>query len=197
MEQKFFHGEITPDQVSQALIASFNRGNYQVQQVGTGDQIAVQIATPHFQQVGGATALSVFLQKIQDGISVQIGQQAWYGVAASIGETALTALRNPFALISRLDDLAQDVESIRLHDEVWSVIDSTCRALGGSYELSNRLKRYVCDYCNTANPPGESRCIACGAPLGEIQPFTCKKCGFAILHAEKICPNCHQPLYGD
>lgn len=175
-------------------MANFNRGNYQVQQIGTGNQIAVQIATPHFQQSGGATALSIYLQQVTDGVSVQIGQQAWFGVAASIGTTALAAFRNPFSLISRLDDLAQDVESIQLHDEVWSVIETTCQAMGGSYELSNRLKRYVCDYCNTANPPGEPRCIACGAPLGEIQPATCKYCGFVVIHPEKYCPNCKKPL---
>ena len=194
MEQKFFHGDIAPSNISQALISNFNRGNYQVQQIGDGDQIAVQIATPSFQQSGGPTALSVYIQKVTDGVSIQLGQQAWFGVAASIGTTALAALQNPFSLISRLDDLAQDVESIRLHDEVWSVIETTCRALGSGFEFSSRFKRYICEYCDTANPPGEPSCIACGAPLGEIQPITCKNCGFIIKRPEKYCPNCKKPL---
>lgn len=194
MEQKFFHGDITPDSISQALISNFNRGNYQVQQIGEGNQIAVQIATHNYQQSGGPTALSVHIQRIPDGVTVKLGQQAWFGVAASIGTTALAAFRNPFSLISRLDDLAQDVESIKLHDEVWNVIESTCRALGSGFEFSDRFKRYVCDYCDTANPPGEPRCIACGAPLGGIQPTTCKFCGFIIKRPEKYCPNCHRQL---
>jgi hypothetical protein len=194
MEQKFFHGNMQPGDISQSLIANFNRGNYQVQQIGTGDQIAVQIATPHISQSGGQTALSIYIQKVADGVSIQLGQQAWFGVAASIGATALAALRNPFSLISRLDDLAQDIESIQLREEVWSVVETICRALGSGYEFSNRFKRYVCDYCNTANPPGEPRCIACGAPLGGIQPTTCKNCGFIIKQPEKYCPNCKKPL---
>jgi hypothetical protein len=195
MEQRIFHGNIQPDTVSQAIIANFDRGNYKVQQIGSGDEIAVQIATPNYAQSGGQTALSVAIRKVADGISVTLGQQAWFGVAASIGVTALAALRNPFSLLSRLDDLAQDVESLKLRDDVWQLIDTTCRSIGSGFELSNRLKRYICDYCNTANPPGEPRCIACGAPLGDIQPNTCKNCGYIITNSETRCPNCGKPLF--
>jgi len=176
-------------------MANFNRGNFQVQQIGSGDQIAVQIATPQFSQSGGQTAISLAILKVPDGVSIQLGQQAWYGVAASLGQTALAALRNPFSLLSRLDDVAQDVESLQLKDEVWQVVEKTCRALGSGYDLSNRLKRYICVYCNTPNPPGEPRCIACGAPLGDIQPKTCKYCGYIVTAAEGYCPNCRRPLY--
>jgi len=60
----------------------------------------------------------VLIQKVEDGVSVQAGQQAWLGVAASLGYTALAALRNPFTLLGRLDDLAQDVEYIQLSDNI-------------------------------------------------------------------------------
>ena len=124
----------------------------------------------------------------------EIGQQAWFGVAASLGTTALSALRNPFALLGRLDDLAQDIENLTLSDRVWQVIASSAQARGASKKLSERLRRMECEYCGTANPVGEPSCIACGAPLGKVQPGTCPNCGFVVKAGEKQCPNCGNRL---
>jgi HAMP domain-containing protein len=124
----------------------------------------------------------------------KIGQQAWLGIAASLGTTALAAMRNPFNLLGRLDDLAQDIQNLQINEQVWQAIDEVARAAGASQELSNRLRRTVCPYCSTANPVGEPNCIACGAPLGEVQPDTCPNCGFVINHSETICPNCKRPI---
>ncbi|NMB88792.1 MAG: zinc ribbon domain-containing protein [Chloroflexi bacterium] len=194
MDQRIYHGQFKPVDLANILIAHFNRGNLRVQQVGNGNQISVQIATTAVPASGGQTALSVNFQKVEDGVLVQIGKQAWLGIAASLGQTAISAMRNPFSLLGRLDDLAQDVENLTLTNEVWSVIDAGARSIGTGHELSERLQRVVCEYCNTANPPGEPRCIACGAPLGDNQPVTCKRCGFVIQPTDKVCPNCQQPL---
>jgi len=190
METRIYHGKFSLADIAQNLIAYFNRGNFMVQQIGEGSNLAVQIASRNQASSGGQTALSVTLQAVTDGVSVRVGQQAWVSVAASLGFSALAALINPWNLLGRLDDIAQDIESIQLKDEVWQAIDSTARALGSGYELSDRLKRVVCEYCQTANPVGESSCIACGAPLGSTQPATCKNCGFVLTRIEKFCPNC-------
>jgi hypothetical protein len=194
MEQRIFHGKITPADFAQNLMAHFNRGNLRVQQIGSDDKISVQIATAQMAFSGGKTALSVQLQKVTDGVAVQIGQQAWFSVAASLGYSALTAWLNPWNLLNRLDDIAQDVESIRLADEVWKVLEGTAQALGSGYELSNRLRRSTCSYCGVANPVGEPACIACGAPMGNSQPFTCPKCGYVFREKIKACPNCGKPF---
>jgi len=191
---QIYHGDINPSDIARDLIAHFNRGAYQVQQIGRDPQIALQIATQSFSQSGGQTALTITIHQIEDGISVQVGKQALMGVAASLGTTALRAIRNPLSLLGRLDDIAQDIESLQLNEEIWQVIEHTAHQLGIGKDLSDRLKRYVCPYCNTANPPGESRCIACGAPLGEIQPRTCLNCGFVVTTLERVCPNCHSKL---
>lgn len=193
MERRIFHGNITAEDIARSLIAQFNRGNLRVQQVGSGKQIAVQIATASNARSGGQTAMSVHIQEAEDGIIVEVGQQQWLGVAASLGMSAISALRNPLNLLGRLDDIAQDIESLQLDDEVWRVIDATCKAMGAGHELSKRLRRTVCDYCNTANPVGEGRCLACGAPLGDVQPGTCASCGFVLKNNEKYCPNCGKP----
>jgi hypothetical protein len=145
-------------------------------------------------QSGGNTALTITLQSIEDGVMVEIGEQAWMGVAASLGHTAISALRNPLSLLGRLDDLAQDIENIQLKEKVWQTIDRAMSTLGASHELSARFSRVTCEYCETANPLGEGSCIACGAPLGDAQPTTCHHCGFVVSIEEQICPNCSQKL---
>jgi len=194
MQQRIYHGKIQPNDLARSLVAHFHRGNLRAQQIGSGDAIAVQIATTNRPSSGGQTALSISIQAMEDGISVKVGQQAWYGIAASLGVTAFTVLRNPLGIISRLDDIAQDIESLQLSEEVWKVIDSTTAAFNAGHEMSERLRRLVCDYCLTANPVGAGRCDACGAPLGILQPITCKRCGYVFSNEVKICTNCNNPL---
>lgn len=194
MDQRIYHGKITPQDLATSLVSNFNRGNIRVQQIGTGNRIAVQIATSEAAVSGGKTALSVNLQKVEDGVSVQIGRQAWVGVAASLGLSALFALSNPWTLLNRLDDIAQDYENLQLSEEAWKTIEGTARSLGSGYELSDRLRRSVCSFCGVANPIGEPSCIACGAPLGDVQPITCGKCGYIVKKTEGVCPNCGKRL---
>ncbi|GAB4580059.1 MAG: hypothetical protein Fur0022_27980 [Anaerolineales bacterium] len=194
METKFFHGNITPDELAQKLVAAFNRGNLRAQKIGSGNQTVVQIATDRYSRAGGQTATTVTIQKAPDGVAVQVGKQDWVGVAASLGKTAFSAFKNPFALLSRLDDLAQDIESLQLRERIWQTIQELAQTSNVSHELSERLRRLECAYCNSANEIGASQCVACGAPLGGAQPRTCKSCGFVVTQGESICPNCYNRL---
>jgi hypothetical protein len=175
-------------------MAEFNRGNLYAQILGNKDRMAVQIATRNGVASGGRTALTINLQAVEDGIMVELGQQAWLGVAASLGHTAIAALRNPFSLLGRLDDLAQDIESMQLNEKTWKVIDRTVSALKASYALSEKLARLTCEYCGSANPLGEACCLSCGGPLGDVHPTTCQHCGFVVTVQETVCPNCNRKL---
>ena len=194
MTTRIYHGDINPRQIANSLVAVFHRGNYQVQQIGDRDKLAVQIATRQNRSSGGRTAMTATISRVADGVSITLGQQSWFGLAASLGISALSAVRNPLSLLTRLDDIAQDVESITLEDQIWEVVDRTAREHGTGQALSARLSRTVCPYCLTANEIAAGRCIACGAPLGEAQPSTCAKCGFVVQKEEKICPNCNNRL---
>ncbi|MFU8772473.1 MAG: hypothetical protein ACNA8H_08650, partial [Anaerolineales bacterium] len=178
MEPRFYFGKISPNDFAKALLAHFNRGNLVAQKIGEGDRIVVQISTRRQPTSGGQTGLKVLLNVVEDGVAVQLGKHNVLGVAASLGVTAMTAWRNPLSLIGRLDDLAQDLENLQLSDQVWRVIENVARFHNASFELSDRLKRLSCDYCRTANPVGTPHCIACGAPMGDIQPSSCPNCGF-------------------
>lgn len=195
MEQKVFHGSISPMDLAQSLAAKFNRGNYRVQQFNNHNQIAIQIATASYAQSGGQTALSIMLRQIEDGVLIEVGEQQWLGIAASLGMTAFAAVTNPLNLFSRLDDIAQDIESLQLKDSIWKVINETAEVMEASTMISDKLRRLECSYCGTANPVGQPNCIACGAPLGNIHPITCPNCGFVIGAGIKQCPNCKTNLY--
>ncbi|HEY44077.1 MAG TPA: zinc ribbon domain-containing protein [Anaerolineae bacterium] len=192
--QRTFHGSIAPDDLARVLIAEFDHGNLTARQVGRGNHRVVQIASRVIPASGGRTAITVHLSKVEDGVLVNIGQQAWMGVIASLGITTLAAIRNPLSLIGRLDDLAEDIASLQLTERIWLTLERTADSLGASYEISERLRRLVCGYCDTANPVGEPHCVACGAPLGHAQPRTCHECGFVVAAGTQICPECNTPL---
>lgn len=193
MEQRIFHGELSITDLARALIGEFNRGNMRAQAIGDAREMIVQIATRDVPTSGGQTALSITLRPVADGVTVEIGKQTWLGLAASLGQTAFYALRNPWNLLGRIDDIAQDIENLQLTEDVWRVLDQTARSLGATFELSERLRRIVCPYCFSANEVGEPSCIACGAPLGTGQPRTCSNCGYVLKSSERACPNCGKP----
>ena len=190
MDRRIFHGNISPTDLGKVLLAEFDRGNLRVQEFRSQGKVLVQIATQEWLRSGGQTALSITIVPHQDGVAVEMGKQNWFGIIASLGKTALATLLNPWNLMGRLDDLAQDVESINLAEQVWDVIERAARAAGASFELSERMRSVTCMYCKTANPIGEASCIACGAPLGVVQPTTCPHCGFVVRKDEIRCPNC-------
>lgn len=192
MEQHIFHGNITPLDLANRLVAEFNQGNLRTQIVGDKENLTVQISTNQMSRSGGQTALSINIQTITDGIMVQVGQQQWLGVAASLGQTAIFTLLNPINLLGRLDDLAQDIENLQMTEKVWQTINRAVAIAGAGTRLSDKLTRLTCAYCSTANEVGKSNCIACGAPLGNEQPTTCFNCGWVINKIEKTCPNCGQ-----
>jgi predicted Zn-ribbon and HTH transcriptional regulator len=162
---RIYHGNIKAVDLARALKSEFHRGNFMVQTFGKPNKIVLQITTQRALRSGGQTALTVNLSDVDDGVMVSVDKQKWLGVAASMGVTAISTVLNPLNLLSRLDDLAQDIESLQIVDNVWSVIDNRARLAGG-------------------------------APLGEVQPITCRFCGFVTSAADRYqyCPNCKNPL---
>ncbi len=194
MAKKIFHGNFKPGELASLLMLHFNRGNLEVHRVGSGDQVAVQIRTRKRAESGGQTAIGVTFQVFEDGVIIKTGEQKWMGIAASLGYSALAALRNPMALLGRIDDIAQDIEYLNLEEEIWKVLSSNVNIRGSQYKLSDRLRRVACDYCDTANPVDAPACVACGAPLGNKQPHTCHHCGYVLTLKDRKCPNCRRPV---
>jgi len=196
MKQETFHGPVTPDDFVHGLVAEFDQGNLEVQVHGTPAHRVVQIATDIYARSGGRTALSIHLSGIEDGVLIQMGEQEWLGIAASLGVSALAAISNPLNLLSRIDDIGQDIASIQLIERVEANLTRTAATHGASHQLSERLRTIECAYCRTANKVGAPHCIACGAPLGGAQPLACPHCGFVVRADVTICPQCHKSIPG-
>lgn len=194
MTTKIYHGNITAENLSKAIVTRFNTNDLSARYSISGDQYIVQITSRRDAQSGGKTSIGLVIQQLKDGVAVKIGKQDWLGIAASLGLSALSLRFNPLNILGRLDDIAQDIENLSLDDRLWEVIDDVATTMGASQELSERLRRTACEYCNTANPVGEPRCLACGAPLGDSQPRTCVKCGFVSKPEDIACTNCAAPL---
>jgi predicted RNA-binding Zn-ribbon protein involved in translation (DUF1610 family) len=190
MDQRSYHGDIGIDELADMLVATFDQGNLRAQRVGSSQRVMVQIATREWRGSGGQAALTVTISQIPDGVTVALGQHEWLGAAASLVQTGLMALLNPVSLISRIEDIAQDVNSFSLPTQVWGVIDKYCRGVGATLAMSERLRSVVCPYCGVANTVGQGTCSACGAPLGDSQPRTCPRCGNVMGHRSKFCDNC-------
>ncbi len=194
MNTKTFHGKITAKELAGALVARFTQTNLIAKQTKSGDQYIVQISTRPNSSSGGKTALGLTLQQNEEGVIVKLGKQEWLGILASFGRTLLSTRMNPFNLIGRLDDIAQDIENINLDDQIWAVIEEVAIAMGASTQLSEKLRSTSCEYCSVANPIGTSNCLGCGAPLGDQQPITCLNCGHVPDPDEIYCSNCGDRL---
>jgi hypothetical protein len=190
MSERTYHGNITPGDLAKALVAAFDQGNLRCQQIGQGERVMVQIATRNFAQSGGKAAMSITIQQVPGGVTVGVGQHEWLGAAASLGQTALATFRNPWNILSRLDDIAQDITSITLEQRVWDAIEKFARTARVTKAISERLSTIMCHYCETANKVGAASCQSCGAPLGEVQPVWCGNCGNVMPAKSKFCGNC-------
>jgi hypothetical protein len=194
MDTRIYHGELKAKDLAKALSARFTHGNLIAQYSQSGEQYIVQISSRRNARSGGKTAIGITIQQNEDGVTVKIGEQEWLGIAASLGTTLLFMGRNPLNLLGRLDDVAQDIENLNLDDKIWDAIEEVAFTMGASHQLSEKLRRIGCEYCNTANPIGEPRCIACGAPLGDSQPRLCQYCGFVAGPTDTNCSNCGSEL---
>jgi len=194
MDTRIYHGNITAASLASALATRFTDGDMLARAVQSGDQYILQISSRTNPRSGGKTAIGVTLQQHEGGVVVKVGKQDWMGIAASLGKSAIFVGLNPLNILSRLDDIAQDIENLTLDDRIWAAIDDVAKTMGASFDLSEKLSRTACEYCDTANPVGEPRCIACGAPLGSSQPRACSNCGFIAAPEDTICQNCNREL---
>ena len=193
MEQRTYHGTLDPEQVADALIARFNQGGTAAQRLGRGDSVIVQIGTlDRYRRT--ENGLAVTITQTVDGVNVSVGQPAWLDAAADLAQAGLGALLNPVSLLGKLDEVARDVSSFNLPQQVWATVEQHCRSVGAGLGGSPQTMMIACAYCGVANQPGAPSCMGCGAPLGEVQPVYCPKCGQVAPHGTKFCARCGTKL---
>jgi len=95
MTTRIYHGNLDPRQIANNLSAVFHHGNFQVQQIGDKDNLAVQIATRQNRSSGGRTAMTANISRVADGISITLGQQNWLGFGCQPGFFCIECCSKP------------------------------------------------------------------------------------------------------
>ena len=193
MEQRTFHGNLSPDELANALVAQFNQGDHVAQRFSQGDRVLVQVGMRD-ERNRVENALTVAISETSDGVNVALGEQQWLGTAADLAQAGLGALFNPLSLLRNLDDIARDVSSFSLPQQVWQTVEAYCKSVGAGLGGAPSKMAVGCPYCGVANPAGAPTCSGCGAPLGDVQPIYCPQCGQAAPHGTKFCGRCGASL---
>ena len=194
MITKTFYGNFQLQHFVQFLAAAFRDQNLDVRVSRHGEKNVVRFVSSRLARSGGHFGLNLVVTEFNEGVKIEISNPENFGVAASLGKTAIAAMINPRNLFSRLDDVAQDLENISLDQNLMKMIEQYMRSNHLTLQLSEALSRSVCDYCQVANEYGVGNCVACGAPMGDVQAVTCKRCGHVVnKHADR-CSQCGAKL---
>jgi hypothetical protein len=191
MEQRAYHGEIDAEDMARALVVQFNQGETRAQWMrGKAGRTVVQVQTRKREYRDPQGAITLHLTPSKTGIVVSMAEQRWLGVAADLAKSGLLTLLNPWNIIHELDDIARNVRSIQLRDEIWNAVELYCRTAGSGSGVGPGPQHVVCPYCGTPNELGSMICQACRAPLAEAQPVACPRCGFLNDPDARTCVNC-------
>jgi hypothetical protein len=195
IEQRAYHGEISPEDLAHALVLRFNEGETRAHAIkGEGGRAVIQIQNRRIEYGDPNTAVTVQVSPTKTGITVSVSEQKLLGVAADMAKSGVKAWLNPINLIGELDDIARNVRWMGLRAEIWNAIDEYCQTQGSGRGAAGLLLNVVCPYCGTPNDVGTQTCVACKAPLAEAQPIVCSRCGFLNQPEANLCVNCGAKL---
>ncbi len=187
MSQRMFHGYITAAALADQLSARFNERHYRTSiQTGAGTAL-IQIGSKH------GTPLTVHIADTQGGVLVTMSQgRDWLDRAGDVGEMIERAASGkPVSLLALVPDLIGELKKDNIAPDVWDAINDICaltRSLAG--EKNAPLNPKVCPYCQTANPPENDLCQACGGVLPVDLPRVCPKCGRSHTSDALFCQAC-------
>jgi len=63
---------------------------------------------------------------------VAVGEQPVLDAAADLAQAGLGALFNPLSLLGNLGEIASDVSSFSIPQQVWDTVDKYCRGVGAA-----------------------------------------------------------------
>ena len=172
--QRMFNGSITADALVDQLAARFNETHYRTQ-VNHGNETAlIQIGSQH------GSPLTINVADTSGGVLVTMSSEHnWLDRASDVSERIERAASgNLVSLLSMVPDVLAEMKKDNLAPAIWDAVNDICsltRALAGEKNAPANPK--VCLFCQTANPPENELCMACGAALPMDWPRVCPKCG--------------------
>jgi double zinc ribbon protein len=200
MEQRMYHGNISPDALADYLVGMFNQGygGTVAQKVGQGNQVLVQIGLLSHSGRRIRHSIGVSIYRTPDGVTVATGQANWFD-DPGLGGSLIGALYWPPLL---LFPLARGINSYALYQDIWQAVDTWCAQAGAMQGNVTTAHAVYCHNCGVVNNEGDQVCRMCGASLYAPQPphyqpprgdVVCPRCGQAVS-AGNFCNNCAAPL---
>lgn len=181
-----FHGSIKAVALAGELAARFNDRQHRVKIERYTDSALVQIGSKH------GTPVTVNISDIAEGVLVSMSRDRdWLDRTADASELIERAATNPISFLALLPDLVGEMQKPNIAPKIWEAINDLCglsRALAG--EKNAPQNPTVCEHCQTPNPAGEERCVACGAPLKIELPRACPKCARTYTSDALFCQSC-------
>ena len=199
---------------------------YQVQHFGNPDQMTVQVKKGgDFAAIlGMQRALTLTMQRVQDGVNAIVGQQKWTDKAA-VGAVGMLVLW-PLAFTAG----AGAIQQAMLGGQVLRALDSLVYQQDPGVQINfnpaaqyqqagaglpsapfygqswpqppsgqsaqPEARKVICSHCQTPNDEGGNFCMKCGKPLApqEPQKIFCPVCHAEISSLATFCTQCGSPL---
>ncbi len=184
--QRMFHGAINAAALADQLSARFNDRQHKTRVEWHGGSSLIQIGSKH------GTPVTVHIADVEGGVLVSMSwDRDWLDRTADASEILERAAANPLSALAMIPDVLGELREPNLQPLIWNAINdllALSRALAG--EENAPLNPLVCDYCATANQPGEEHCMGCGAPLQVVLPRVCPKCGREHTSDALFCQAC-------
>ncbi len=135
MKNKFYQsGNMNVEKLANDLVNAFRLQNYQVQELGTKDQMIVQLKKggAFVALLGMQVALTVTLNREPGGVFASVGQQQWLDKAA-VAAVSMVVLW-PLAVTAG----AGAAQQVKLVSQVWRTLDSFARQQDSNVHISER-----------------------------------------------------------
>jgi hypothetical protein len=195
MQRRTYRGPITARGLAQALVTRFTAGSLQAHASGPDDHVIVQIVALEREWSRSArSALTISIVQHEDAVEVSLGEHQWLGPAADIVQTGLRGWFRPMTLLGEIAEIADDVQTLQLPEQVWEAVDHYVESVGAKLGLAEDDRMVACPFCGVGNAVGEPQCSACGASLVEAQPKSCSSCGKLMPPSAAFCSRCGTPL---
>lgn len=198
MQRRTYRGPITARGLAEALVTRFDTGHLIARAGGPDEHIVVQIvARERDWGRRPRSALTISIVQAEDTVEVSLGEHQWLGPAADLLQSGLRGWLHPLSLVGELAEIADDITTLQLPEQVWEAVDHYVESVGARLGLAEHERLVACPYCGVGNPVGAGQCSACGAGLAQVQPRACPECGKLMPAAAAFCSRCGSPLPRD
>ncbi|HEC22967.1 MAG TPA: zinc ribbon domain-containing protein [Chloroflexi bacterium] len=197
MQRRTYRGPVTARGLAEALVIRFNTGHLIARASGSDDHMIVQIIAREGKwDQRTRAALTISIIQSQNAVEVSLGEHQWLGPAADLLDAGLRGWFRPFSLLGELSEIAEDIQTLQLPQQVWEAVEHYVESVGAKLGLAEEDRMVACPFCGVGNPVGAGQCSACGGSLAGVQPKACPQCGKLSPPTARFCSRCGTPLDG-